>query len=340
MSVFRKNVITNDWVIFAPNRAKRPHDFKSDEKDNVAILAERPAYRDNCPFCPGNEKTEDTEIFRIDRAGKWAVRVLENKFSSVDRRIPPHRRTEHLRNEIDGFGVHDVIIDITRHNGTIALFSREEITDLLTAYRRRYIELIADTNIKHIVVFKNQGLKAGGSLEHPHSQVYGLPVIPFEANIRLREGERYYDLNGNCLMCDILRKERQERERIVYENDRFVCLMPYADLSPYHFWIVPRTHAASFSTIDDTSIVSMADCMKTVFGKMFNHLHNPDFNYVMQSLARYEREEDHFHWYVSVIPQVKQKGGLEYAGGLFVNTVLPETAAEELRKAPDTVVIQ
>lgn len=339
MSVFRKNVITNDWVIFAPNRAKRPHDFKHDEKDNVAVLAERPAYRESCPFCPGNEKPEDSELFRIEHGGRWAVRILENKFSSVDRRIAPARRTSHLRNEIDGFGVHDVIIDNPKHNGTIARFTTAEITDLLTAYRMRYCELMKNTDIKHIVVFKNQGLKAGGSLEHPHSQVYGLPVMPFEANIRLREGERYYDLNGNCLMCDILKKESAERERVVFENERFICLVPYADLSPYHFWIVPKQHAPSYCMIDDASIVSMAECMRTVFGKMFNHLHNPDFNYVIQSLARYEREEAHFHWYMSVIPQVKQKGGLEYAGGLFVNTVLPETAAEELRNAPDAVVL-
>ena len=38
MSFFRKNMITNDWVIFAPNRSKRPIELKTHEADNIQIL--------------------------------------------------------------------------------------------------------------------------------------------------------------------------------------------------------------------------------------------------------------------------------------------------------------
>ncbi|MBI4978380.1 MAG: galactose-1-phosphate uridylyltransferase [Spirochaetes bacterium] len=339
MSVFRKNVITNDWVIFAPNRAKRPRDLKADEHDNVSILAARPAHKPDCPFCPGNEKPEDRELLRLDGENGWRVRILENLFSSVDRTVLPTKRTSHLRNEIEGFGIHDVVIDNPKHNMILALMSTIEITYLLTAYRMRYQQIQRNNLVRHIVVFKNQGIRAGGSLEHSHSQLYGLPVIPFEANIRLREGERYHDLNGSCLMCDILKKEDDEQVRVVFENAMFICLMPYADLSPYHFWIVPKSHSPSFALITDGEIAAMAECMKVVFAKMFNLLRNPDFNYVIQSLAHHERENEYFHWYLSVIPQVKHKGGLEYAGGLFVNTVLPEVAAAEMRDASADIVL-
>lgn len=331
MSVFRKNMITNDWVIFAPNRANRPMELKNDEVDNIRILSERPSFKEGCPFCRGNETPDDKEILRIPASSDWSVRIMENKYSSVDRHATPKRRKGLLHKEMEGFGIHDVIVDHPMHNQTLALMGLDEISTLMQAYLARYRELLANELVRHVVIFKNQGIRAGGSLEHPHSQIYGLPVIPFETNIRLREMERYYDLNDSCLLCDVVKDELEGKSRIIYENSHFLSLMPYAALSPYHFWIVPKKHCPTFALISPGEIEAMADCLKNVFGKLYFLLHNPDFNYVVQSIARFEREESYFHWYLSVIPHMKHKGGLEYSGGVYVNPVLPETAAEEMR---------
>lgn len=335
MSVFRKNMVTNDWVIFAPNRAARPKELKGQEDDNVALLASRPEYREACPFCRGNEHLTDREVLRRPEDGPWQTRVVENKYSSVDRNAQPLHRIDGLRKEMDGFGIHDVIIDHPLHNKTIALMDEFEIRALLGIYLDRYRQLQQMENVRHVVIFKNQGIKAGGSLEHPHSQIFGLPVIPFETRIRLHEMERYYDFHDHCLFCDTMNAELEAKVRIIYENEAFLAVMPYASLSPYHFWMAPRRHAPSFSLIGDSEIEALAHGMKIVFGKMFKVLGNPDFNFVIQSLAHFEREKNYFHWYLSVIPQIKHKGGLEYAGGLYVNPVMPETAAEVFRNGED-----
>ncbi|OHD57335.1 MAG: galactose-1-phosphate uridylyltransferase [Spirochaetes bacterium GWF1_51_8] len=335
MPVIRKNLITNDWVIFSPGRSKRPTDFHKTEKDNLDALKERPAYRDNCPFCRGNENPEDKEIFRTPSGKKWQVRVVENKFASPDRRVRPGKRHIHLHKEMDGFGIHDVLVDNPRHNTNHALMATIELEALMRAYLRRYTEIQSNDDVKHIVIFKNQGFAAGGSLEHPHSQIYGLPVMPFETQTRVNEVKKYHEFNDTCLMCDIMKEEREDKIRIVAENDCFTALSPYAALSPYHIWIVPKEHAPSFSMITTNQLPWLADMMKIVFYKFFFGLRNPDFNYVIQSLARSRREAEFFHWYVSIIPQVKRKGGIEYAGGMFVNPKMPEEAAEELRNVPD-----
>jgi UDPglucose--hexose-1-phosphate uridylyltransferase len=331
VSVFRKNMVTNDWVIFAPNRLKRPVELKPSEVDNIKILADRPKYAEKCPFCRGNESPEDKEVLRIDSDEGWHVRILENKYSVVDRTIDPERSAIGLQKEVQGFGIHDVIIDHPLHNINIALMDRKETLCLLDAYIMRYAMLQSNPRVKHVVLFKNQGITAGGSLEHPHSQICGLPIVPFDTQIRLREMERYYDLNNRCLLCNMVRDEIEEKVRIFYEDGHFVCLVPYADLSPYHFWIIPKMHSPSFFLIGDEEKQSLADCMKTAFRKLYVLLRNPDYNLVVQSLSRFDREKEYFHWYISVIPHIKRKGGLEYAGGLYVNPVMPEVAAEELR---------
>lgn len=332
MSVYRKNLITNDWVIFAPNRASRPHELKGHEVDNVDLLAERPAYRETCPFCRGNEKPEDAEELVLPRTdGGWGVRVMQNKFASVGRDVKLSRRHEGLHREMEGFGIHDVIIDHPEHNTTIALMKHDDVRLLVGAYQQRYEQIRAHPDVRHVVIFKNQGIKAGGSLEHPHSQIYGLPVLPFDTMGRLKEEEKYFEFNNQCLMCDILKDELDNGSRVVYENPHFVCVSPFAALSPYHLWIVPKRHAPSFSLATPGELDAFAECLRIVLRKVYGHLRNPDYNFIIQSLARFEKESDFYHWYLSFIPHVKTKGGLETAGGMYINPVMPEDAAAALR---------
>jgi UDPglucose--hexose-1-phosphate uridylyltransferase len=140
MSIYRKNMITNDWVIFAPNRARRPRELKQSDPDNIQILKDRPSYRLGCPFCPGNEEP-DTEVFRLEHEGKWKIRIVRNRYSSVERGVVPERRQTPLFKEMDGFGIHDVIIDTPRHDHSIALFTQEELVDLLGAYQERAVQI-------------------------------------------------------------------------------------------------------------------------------------------------------------------------------------------------------
>lgn len=334
MSIFRKNMITNDWVIFEPNREKKPTEFKSEETDNIKAFKERRPYKETCPFCRGNETPNDKEIFALPESRNWQVRVIENKFASLNRNVmPDFEQKERLHQQMQGFGIHDVIIDNPRHNLTIAVMPVKEVEALLSACLKRYLEIKANPLVKHVVLFKNQGSQAGGSLEHPHTQIYGLPVMPFETVVRLREVEKYYETNKSCLLCDMVEDERKLKERLIFENDHFISFIPYAAISPYHIWIAPKHHAPSFALIEAEEVASLAAILKNVLARVFWGLKNPDFNFVVQSLTHFEDESPGFHWYLSIIPHVKKKGGLSYAGGIQLNPMMPEAAAEELRRA-------
>ncbi len=334
MSVFRKNMITNDWVIFEPNREKKPTEFKSEQVDNIKVFKDRPSYKQTCPFCKGNEKADDKVLFTLPESKNWQVRVIENKFASLSRDVSLEIESkQRLHQEMPGFGIHDLIIDHPDHNLTIAIMPIEDVEVLLSAFLKRYLEIKANPLVKHVVIFKNQGAQAGGSLEHPHSQIYGLPVMPFETVVRLREVEKYYDSNNSCLLCDMVEDEQKLKERIVFENEHFISFVPYASISPYHIWIVPKRHSPCFGLIEQYEISGMAHILKNVLARVFWGLKNPDYNFVIQSHTQYENESIGFHWYLSIIPHVKKKGGLAYAGGIQLNPTMPETAAEDLRKA-------
>ncbi|OUR94218.1 galactose-1-phosphate uridylyltransferase [Halobacteriovorax marinus] len=331
MSFFRKNLVTNDWVMFAPNRSARPKDFSEKENDQVAEILDRAEHVKGCPFCDGAGE----DLLKLTKDPNFEVRTIANKYASLNRDAIPEKSFHHLHNEMINFGIHDVIIDTKKHNKTLALLSISELELLVMAYRQRFNQVDHMEHVRHVVIFKNQGHKAGGSLEHPHSQVYGLPVIPFQSRVRTHEMENYYHSHNSCLICDTLECEIKDQVRMVCENEEFAVFVPYASLSPYHLWIVPKTHNACFGDISDDQVKAMGDILKRTFHKCFYHLNNMDFNFIIQSLSHREKGLLHFHWYMSVIFHYKRRGGIEFAGGLFVNPLPPEEAAFNLRNIPD-----
>ncbi|MFA5337228.1 MAG: galactose-1-phosphate uridylyltransferase [Candidatus Omnitrophota bacterium] len=328
MSELRYNLISGEWVIVATERAKRPKDFVKAKKEQPLL----PEYKENCPFCPGNENQTPIETFRLGDSGSWKVRSVYNKFGAVSNEEKKERHIHGLYNSMNGFGVHEVIIEHPLHNNSIALMSCEDVENILRVYKARYLAIAEMEGIECIVIFKNHGPAAGTSLEHPHSQLIATPVVPPQVRGRLERAASFFDFNGRCVFCTMLESELKEKARIVLETDGFVAFMPYASFVPFTTWIFPRRHSASFADINDKEISDLAKNLKTILGKLYYGLDNPDFNYSIRSIPVGERGKDYSHWYLSIIPRLSQPAGFELGSGMFINTALPEQAAEFLRQ--------
>lgn len=327
MSEIRQNLITRDWVIIADERAPRPNQFAK----QTEIHRQLTSYRADCPFCPGNEHDTAEEICCLGDRENWTVRAVFNKYPAVSPAEEPVYKIQGSYRCMSGFGVHEVIIEHRRHNANIAFLSVAEIADIFTMYRERYSQLRRDPRIKTIVIFKNHGQQAGTSIEHPHSQIAATPVVPVQLRDRLSEAIRYFDETGECLYCRTLKDELASAERIIAETEHFVALIPYAALSPFHMWIFPKRHTCSFEEISDVEIIDISLILKTVIGKLYYGLNNPDYNYTIRSIPTDQDYTDYYHWYLAIIPRVSQAAGFELGSGMFINSSLPEESAEFLR---------
>jgi UDPglucose--hexose-1-phosphate uridylyltransferase len=326
MPELRLNLITKEWVIIATERAKRPEDFKSKSKrKNLHDFVT------TCPFCPGNEDKTPGEVYRISEGVKWKMRVIPNKFAALHRDIERERKNDGLQHHISGFGVHDVLIESPLHNMTTALLPLDQLADIIRIYKKRFVELHADPGIGHVIIFKNHGEGAGTTLEHPHSQIIGTPVTPFQIRSRIDEAIRFFDMTGECLICKIMKEEKSEGKRVIFESEHCTAFIPYAAISPFHTWIFPKRHAASFSEITEEEILDIAFNLKTVLAKFYSGLNNPDYNYVIRSNRTADAGSELFHWYISIIPRVNTTSGFEMGSGMFINTALPEESARYLR---------
>ncbi len=326
MPELRLNLITKEWVIISTERAKRPEDFKTkNRKKNL------PEYVENCPFCPGNETRTPEEVFRITEDEKWKLRVIPNKYPALQRDLERSRTNDGLKHVITGHGVHDVIIETPFHNLTTALLPLDQISEIIRTYKKRFIELHADPRIGHVIIFKNHGEGAGTSLEHPHSQVIGTPVTPFQIRARIDESIRFYDLTGECLICRTLKDEQKEGIRVVLETEHFIAFIPYAALSAFHIWIFPKRHVGSFSDISEDEISDLSLNLKTMLAKLYYGLNDPDYNYTIRSNRPQDFASEYFHWYISVVPRLSTAAGFEMGSGMFINSAMPEKSAEFLR---------
>ena len=329
MSEIRQNLLTGEWVIIAPERAKRGGNL-------VPPLArtEIPAFVPTCPFCVGNEETNE-ERYRVDGAdGKWALRSVVNKFSVLsatgDVEIASNARG--AGESVNGVGLHEVLVECPQHHLTAALFSVEHVRHVLEAYVHRFRAFYADSRVRHVIVFKNHGADAGASQQHPHSQIVGIPIVPGQVVERVERSRRYFAEHARCLACTMIAEERAQACRIVCEDEHFVAFIPFAALSPYHLWIFPKVHAACFAELSSEALHALATLLRTVLAKVYGLLENPPFNLVIRSLGPREKNEAHFHWYISIVPRVNKVAGFELGTGMYVNPASPESRAEALRE--------
>lgn len=339
MSELRRDPVMGRWVIIAPERALRP--------DPISTSAQ-PRADGPCVFCEGQEHRDPTEIFAIRQPGTarntagWQVRVLPNKFPVLRIEGRLTREGIGMFDMMSGVGAHEVIVETPEHAIELADLPEPHIANILRAYRERMHDLGGDNRFKYVLIFKNQGFLAGATMPHAHSQLIATPVTPKRVKEELTGAQRYYDFKRRCVFCDIIKQETYlTRERLVFENDTFVVVSPFAARAPFETWILPKQHSCDFVNISEDEYSGLAQAMKTTLLKLRNVLADPPFNYLIHT-APFRRPrsgywttiQSDFHWHIEVIPRITRPAGFEEGSGFYINPVPPEDAAAELLLAP------
>jgi UDPglucose--hexose-1-phosphate uridylyltransferase len=326
----RLNSTTRQWVIFAPARGKRPHDFKRPGPQRRRL----PDYDKECPFCPGNEHRLTSIIMETASrdSGSWQTRVVPNKFPALVAGAAPRRRLSGIYLSMNGYGRHEVIIESPLHNRQIAVMTGSEVEQVIETYHRRYLDLMRAHENMLTLIFRNHGPGAGTSLIHPHSQAIVTALVPQHLRWREEVGERYFDDWGRCLYCDILKYELEDGRRVLLENESFVAWIPFAAEVPFEIWIMPRAHQADFGMVSDLEKSGLAAALKAALTKLHRRLNDPDYNYVINTSPRYRADEPQLHWFLQIRPRLTTPAGFEIGSGIGINPSIPEEDAAFLRE--------
>ncbi len=330
MPELRKDPITGRWVIIATDRAKRPSDFV---RQTVA-----PASQTICPFDYGNEHKTPPEVLAYRNSGGrdqpgWRVRVVPNKFPALGIEGELNKQGDGMYDRMNGIGAHEIIIETPDHAATFSELSEKQIEEVLWAFKDRVNDLKKDRRFRYILLFKNHGESAGASMEHPHSQLIALPIIPKRIKEEVDGARLYYDLKDRCIFCDIIRQEATSAVRMVTESDRFAVLEPYAPRFPFETWILPKRHDSHFEEADAATLENLAWVLRSTMRKIDKVLERPAYNFIVHSSPVQDAPLPHYHWHIEIIPKLTKIAGFERGAGFYINPTPPEESARFLREA-------
>ncbi|MEW6229067.1 MAG: galactose-1-phosphate uridylyltransferase, partial [Bacillota bacterium] len=200
------------------------------------------------------------------------------------------------------------------------------------AYIERYRALSAIKDIRYVLIFRNHGKEAGASLEHPHSQIAAVPIVPPVILEELAGAGRYYESTGRCVFCDMISQELEYGARVVLDTPRFLALEPYASKMPFETWVLPKAHASSFGELERCQHLELGSVLASVLGALGRGLNDPPYNYILHTAPPSQSCEPYYHWHLEIFPKLTVAAGFEFGMGIYINVTTPEAAAEFLRK--------
>ena len=339
MPELRKDPVLSRWVIISTERGNRPQIYRDDQP--------QPSDSKFCPFCPGNEYMTPPELYSAASAvetggnGWRRLRVVPNKFPVLRIEGALERRGMGLYDRMNGVGAHEVVIETDEHIQPPRLQSEENLAAVFAAFRQRTLDLYRDERFEYIMIFKNHGMRAGASLDHPHSQLVALPIVPKRVMEELEGALAHWNEKKRCIFTDIIDQDAMIHVRMVYENERFAVFCPYASLVPFETWIVPKRQQAAFRTCGDDDIKALAEAMRVLLSKYCKALgDNFDYNYIIHTIPsdRWCRENmplahSAYQWHIEFYPKLTKTAGFEWGTEFYINHTLPEDAAKFLREA-------
>jgi len=329
MPELRKDPILGRWIIISKERGKRPTDF---------IIEEDGAKGGFCPLCAGNEKTTPGEVLsygavdRLPNTPGWSLRVVPNKYPALVIEGELAKEGEGLYDKMNGIGAHEVIVETPNHEDSFTYLPPDRMAQVFFAFRDRLIDLAQDSRFKYVMIFKNHGRAAGASLEHSHSQLVALPILPRMITSELEGSLAYYRYKERCVFCDIIHQERREPLRVVCENEQFLVIVPFAPRSPFEMWLLPKRHSSNFEAMDEAGFSAMTEMFSECMRRLDRCVPGVPYNFVLHTAPLRSVPMEHFHWHFEIMPKLTSIAGFEWGSGFYINPVPPEDAAAFLRE--------
>ena len=316
----RRDPVTGEWSILAAGRSRRP--------GAVSAGGGEP-----CPFCPGNESLTPPETWAWGREGGepdtpgWKVRAVPNLYPALMPEAGGRAWGRGGRRGRPARGDHEVIVNSPHHDLSLGDMDAEAAAALMGAWLQRHRHFASRPEVRQVQIIVNHKREAGASLDHPHTQVFALPLITAAMRAELRESR----LGGGCALCREA-EEAREDGRLVLDNGSWSALVPYAARAPFELRFAPHRHHPDFAAAGEAELEGMAGILTRCLKALSALLGNPAYNLWVHTSPCDGRDHAHYHWHVEMVPRIIVSAGFELATGMHINVLAPREAACRLRE--------
>lgn len=314
MSELRYNPFLGTYTIVAANRQNRPH-----------------LPKDYCPFCPSHGNVPDYEVM-----------VYPNDFPALSLHPETVKSETPFLWKAEAYGACEVILYSPKHNQRFCDLPVNQIYKIVNLWKKRFNHYKQDKKIKYIFPFENNGEEVGVTIHHPHGQLYAYSWIPAKILTELHHCKEFFQTVRQPLIKFWLQEEFEQNQRIIYENEDFVALIPFFTDYPYGVHIVDKKLTPNIGEMNDYQLNNLAKALKYVtfaFDKIFDR----PFPYMLcvhQTPVNddfYEEALKYYSFHIEFYPPLREKDKIkwyassEMGAGAATNTVLVEDTAQIMK---------
>ena len=328
----RWDPLLGEWVIIAAQRQER-------------TFLPPP---DQCPLDP-SAPGRPTEV----PADSYDVVVFQNRFPSLRGAStipgpggPPHPPDppdldDGLSPQRPGYGRCEVVCFTSEHNASFASLTPRRVRTVMEAWADRTATLSATAGIEQVYCFENRGEEIGVTLHHPHGQIYAFPFVTPRTRQMVARSRAYAAQAGRNLFDDLVDAEQADGTRMVAANDHWTAFVPPAARWPYEVLIFPARRVPDLAALDDPARAAFGDLYLDVL-RRFDRLFGTPAPYIAawhQAPVTDAEARRQFGLHLQVFTVRRAPGKLKYLAGtesgmaVWVNDIVPETAARRLREA-------
>lgn len=324
----RRNPLTGEWLLLSPQRTQRPWQGLTEEVPTPFSRHYDPA----CYLCPGNERMQGHK-----NENYKTTYVFTNDFEAITDSVVRYDINEDgLFSTESVTGTCRVVCFSRRHDLTLAEMDIPGILQVVDVWKSQAQEL----NQKYVWVqiFENKGEIMGCSNPHPHGQIWASDFIPEEPLKEDRCQSAYLKEYNENLLLQYTVKEQQKNERIVAENDQWICLVPYWAIWPFETILIPKRHTLRLDDLDESQCTDLATIMKELLVK-YDNIFQTSFPYSMgwhgapANGLNNDHWQLHAHYYPPLLRSAEVRKfmvGYEMLG-CPQRDILPEQAARVIR---------
>ncbi|TXD54124.1 MULTISPECIES: UDP-glucose--hexose-1-phosphate uridylyltransferase [unclassified Polaribacter] len=290
----RYNILTGEWVLVSPHRAKRPWQGQNEE----IATEKRPAHDKSCYLCATN-----TRINGEINPDYKDVFVFTNDFAALQKDSPSFNINDGLLQAKSETGICKVICFSPDHSKSLAEMAVEDIRKVVHAWQKEFTELGNIESINYVQIFENKGAVMGCSNPHPHGQIWSQSTLPNEVEKKDVHQRAYFNKNKTSLLGAYLQQELIAKERIIFENDDFVVLIPFWAIWPFEAMIAPKKQQKDILQVSDSEAKNYAAAISAIT-KSYDTLFNTSFPYSsgIHQAPTNGKENEHWHWHMSFYP--------------------------------------
>lgn len=302
MNEIRKHYFLDEYVIYAPKRFSRPHDYEIIEKTKRIR---------RCHFCQEMKQKHPRrflEVIKNHNKQEWDVAAVPNKYPAL------------TLNSKRAYGKQEIVIETPKHLKNLSDLKIDHIKKIIDIWQKRVKKLLKLPKIKYVLIFKNDGPRAGASLSHSHSQIYALPFITAELQREIA-GLCYHQKKHclKCAYCKIIAQEKKDGRRIIFEDDYTISFAPNISKYKLEVWLFTKRHVKNILDLNEKEKKSLAWQLKKIISKLDKY--NFSYNFFSHLIKNLD-----LHFYIKIQPRISTWGGIEMASesDIVVNSITPE----------------